>query len=182
MITVSSLAEIPSLSTPIALTIGSFDGVHLGHQHLFHELKTLGTPTVLTFSNHPSEILYPQPLNELCSLAERLNLFEACGIELTIVLPFTLTLAQTSYEEFLKKLYSHLPFHHLVLGEGAVLGARGEGSERQIQLLSKEIGFTPIYLKKMVLDGEVVSSRRIRSLIGNNQIEQAQKLLGRKFL
>ncbi len=59
MIIVEKLEDIPPLSGPIALTIGSYDGIHLGHQHLFQQLKKYGTAAVLTFSNHPAEVLPP---------------------------------------------------------------------------------------------------------------------------
>ena len=110
MIIHNSLDNIPALPEPIALTIGTFDGVHLGHQHLFAELKKHGAPVVVTFSNHPSEILRPFDVPApILTLNEKLELFAQFGIAMAIVIPFTHALSQIPYDEFLKKL--HL-LHH----------------------------------------------------------------------
>lgn len=171
MIIHDSLENIPSLPEPIALTIGTFDGVHLGHQHLFSELKKYGTPVVLTFSNHPSEILSPQIVpTPILTLAEKLELFEQFGIAMTIVIPFTYALSQIPYDEFLKKL----TFSTLVAGEDIRIGARGEGNRTTLQTL----GFKTVFLPKFTIDGTAVSSRLIRELIKTHQPTQAQKWLG----
>ncbi len=171
MIIHNSLENIPSLPEPIALTIGTFDGVHLGHQHLFHELKKYGTPVVLTFSNHPSEVLHPSEIPApILTLSEKLRLFEEFGIAMTIVIPFTPELSQIPYDEFLKKL----TFSTLVGGEDMRIGARGEGTCTAI----KKLGYKTAFLPKFTLNGAPISSRLIRELIKTHQLDQAQKLLG----
>lgn len=175
---VHSLEEIPPLPAPIALTIGMFDGVHLGHQFLLGELKKHGTPVVLTFSNHPSDVL-PQrtPAIPLCSLQDRLTKLENLGIACTIVLPFTLELSQVSYDAFLRELHTHLPFSTLVLGEGEAFGHKCEGTPERVQTLGLSVGFQAIYLKKTTLNNEPISSNRIRSLLVQGKKEEANKLL-----
>jgi riboflavin kinase/FMN adenylyltransferase len=180
MIVVESLEEIPPVSGPIALTIGTYDGVHLGHQYLFHELKKYGTAVVLTFSNHPSEVLRPDSATPLIdTLEQKLRRFENNGIDLVIALPFTPALASLTYDIFLKQIRQHLPFTHLILGEGAVIGHQAQGTEKNIQALAKELNFEALYLPKFTLDGEIVSSRKIRELIETGNFEQAFRLLGR---
>ncbi|MBS0648920.1 MAG: FAD synthetase family protein [Verrucomicrobia bacterium] len=180
MIVVESLEDIPSLSGPIALTIGTYDGVHLGHQYLFHELKKYGTAVVLTFSNHPSEVLRPDAATPLIdTLEQKLRRFENNGIDLVIALPFTSELSSLAYDTFIQQIRQHLPFTHLILGEGAVIGHQAQGNEKNIQALAQELHFKALYLPKFTLDGEVVSSRRIRHLIETGNFEQAFRLLGR---
>ncbi len=180
MIIVEKLEDIPALSGPIALTIGSYDGVHLGHQHLFQELKKRGTAVVLTFSNHPAEVLHPKTApNLIDTLQQKLRRFESQGIDLVIVLPFTPELSAMTYDAFLKKLRQHLFFTHLVQGEGTVMGHKAQGTQEKIAALAKELNFEACYLPKYTLEGEAISSRKIRELISTGNFEQAFRLLGR---
>jgi riboflavin kinase/FMN adenylyltransferase len=179
MIVINSLKAIPPLKKPIALTIGTFDGVHLGHQHLFQQLKKHGTVAVLTFSNHPAEVLHATHIPPLCSLEQKLSLFKDHGIDLAIVLRFTPELALTPYDTFLKQIHHYLPFATLILGQGAVIGHQAQGDEARIKTLSKEMDFEAIYLPKATYDNETVSSRKIRELIKTGKTEQAHHLLGR---
>lgn len=179
MIIIPSLDQIPSLDKPIALTIGNFDGVHRGHQHLFSELKKHGTPVVLTFSNHPIAILRPQEVPDtILSLDEKFELFEQLGIAMTLVLPFTEELAQTPYDRFLSHLHAVLPFSTLVGGEDIRLGRGGGGDAFKIRQLSQQLGFKTVFLPKLKLNGETISSRQIRALIKNHQLDQAVEWLG----
>jgi riboflavin kinase/FMN adenylyltransferase len=179
---VEKLENIPPLAGPIALTIGFFDGVHLGHQHLFQQLKKYGTAAVLTFSNHPAEILRPQSTPPLIdTLEQKIRRLETNGIDLTLILPFTQELSSLSYDTFLKEVHHHLPFTHLILGEGSALGHQALGTEANIKALAKELHFEAIYLPKFFFEGEIVSSKKIRQLINTGNFEQAFRLLGRKF-
>lgn len=176
---VNRLEDIPPIPAPIALTIGTYDGVHLGHQFLFAELKKKGTAAVLTFSNHPSEILHPQsPITPLYSPQQKLHLFETLGIDLAIVLPFTPELARTPYDVFIHQIRRYLPFSYLILGEGAALGQRALGTEKNIRALAQQLHFEAIYLPKLTVEEETVSSRKIRELIKTGNLEQARRLLG----
>jgi len=182
MIIVKNLENIPPISGPIALTIGSFDGVHLGHQYLFQQLKKYGTAAVLTFSNHPAEILRPDTAPPLIdTLDQKIKRLEIHGIDLTLMIPFTQELSSRSYDTFLKQLHEKLPFSHLILGEGSALGHQARGTEENIKPLAKELKFEPIYLPKFFFEGEIVSSKRIRELINSGNFEQAFRLLGRRF-
>jgi riboflavin kinase/FMN adenylyltransferase len=180
MIIVDKLEDIPLLSGPIALTIGTYDGVHLGHQHLFQELKKRGKAVVVTFSNHPAEILRPETAPPLIdTLEQKLRRFKAQGLDLTLVLPFTAELSSLSYDTFLKKLREHLPFTYLIQGEGTVLGHEAKGNQEKIESLAKELNFEALYLPKFTHEGEIVSSTKIRQLISTRNFEQAFRLLGR---
>ena len=183
MIIVEQLDKIPPLSGPIALTIGTYDGVHLGHQYLFKELKKYGTAVVVTFSNHPAQVLRPEAAPPLIdTLDQKISRLEINGIDLAIILPFTSELSILSYDAFLKQLHQYLPFTHLILGEGSALGHRAEGTQENIQALAKELNFSAIYLPKYTFEGEIVSSKKIRELIETGNFEQAFRLLGRRTL
>ncbi len=178
MLIIHSLEEIPPLPFPIALTVGMFDGVHLGHQFLLGELKKHGTPVVLTFSNHPSDVLpHRTSATPLCSLQERLTKLQNLGVACTIVLPFTLELSKVAYDTFLHDLHCVLPFSTLVLGEGEAFGHKCEGTPDRVSHLGKSMGYEAIYLKKITLNGEPISSNRIRSLLVKGRNEEAGKLL-----
>jgi riboflavin kinase / FMN adenylyltransferase len=179
---VNRLEDIPPLPSPIALSIGTFDGVHLGHQHLLKELKKRGTAAVLTFSSHPADTLHPEnspPL--ICTLEQKLSRLQAHGADLIIVLPFTPELAAVPYDTFLKQILSHLPFSYLIVGKGDAFGHQAQGHESNILPLSKELDFEAIYLPKFTFEGEVVSSRKIRTLIEEHNFEQVFRLLKDKL-
>ncbi len=164
---------------PYALTIGNFDGFHRGHQYLISALKKTGLPTaVLTFSNHPSEILKsesPAPL--LCTPEHKLRLLEQAGVDLVIFLPFTKELAAESYDHFLKNLKEHLCFTHLILGKGSALGNRQLGVQDKVEALGKTLSFDAEYIDKFL----EVSSGAIRKALLAGDLATVHLLLGRPF-
>ena len=181
-----SIEEIPSLNPPIALTIGTFDGVHLGHKRLIDQLHLLtkegGTKVAFTFKNHPYEALHPKTqIPRLCTIDHKIRLLEEYGIDLLVLLDFTEQFAEKSYRAFIEELRGKLPFAHLVLGKGAVLGNNQEGSEEKMHELGKELNFSVHYLEKRHTDGEIISSKRIRILIQAGKLDEASNLLGRPF-
>ncbi|MCP5509066.1 MAG: FAD synthetase family protein [Chlamydiales bacterium] len=184
MLTVTTIDDIPQkLDTPIAVTLGSYDGIHLGHQSIFKRLKQLGkTSVVVTFSNHPSEVLTPGHIVQLIYPPEtKLKLIEALGIDLTVLLPFTLETASNTYDQFLLKLRQKLPFDYLILGEDARLGKGRTGTPDAIRALAQNQGFSVEYLPKLEKDGGPVSSGRIRKLLSAGAITEASHLLGRPY-
>jgi riboflavin kinase/FMN adenylyltransferase len=182
LITAYSLDTLIPLPLPVALTIGTFDGVHLGHRYLLTELKKYGTSVALTFSNHPAEILSPTPPRLISTLSEKLALFKECGLDCAIVLTFTQDLANQSYDVFLKKLKFCTSFSTLVIGKGAAFGKYNEGTETRIKALEASLGFKSYYLEKMVSEKDCISSNIIRNLIHQGDLSKAAKLLGRTYL
>lgn len=162
-----------------ALTIGMFDGVHLGHQELLQHLSSFGYPTqAITFSNHPFEVLQPEaaPL-PLTPLQIKQSLLAACGIEETTMLSFTRELASLSYEDFL----APYDIAHLVIGEDAAIGRRRLGTPDALRLLGLKRGFQVHVLPKLRHTGEQISSTRIRSLIARGELIEAERMLGRPY-
>jgi len=179
MITVSNLDAIPFLPLPIALTIGTFDGVHCGHQHLLTELKKQGTAVVLTFTNHPAEVLSLKTPPSLSTLEEKLTLFQTCGVDCVLLVPFTRPFADQPYDIFLTDLKKRLPFSTLVLGKGDSFGKGNGGNETRVKELESCLNFKAIYLEKLSIEGKTVSSTHIRELLQKVEVETASTLLAR---
>lgn len=170
--------QIPASLPPTGLTLGTFDGVHLGHQVLLRALKKMAPfVTVVTFSNHPLEVLKKEAPLPICGFNERIGLLKEIGIDALIILPFTSEFASLSYSDFL----SPFPITHLYLGEGAAFGKNREGTRENITAYAARRGFEVLYLPKVILDGEVVSSRRIRTAISSGDLELVSRLLGRPY-
>lgn len=177
------LSQPTNPQRPSALTIGSFDGVHLGHQHLLATMRSLvgekGSLCVITFSNHPSHVLpNQQPVEPILDNSMKLKWLEHFRVDIVYCIPFTTELAAMDYSAFLQAVMHACPFDHLVLGEGARLGADRGGSPEKVTLLCKEMGATAHYLEKRRIDGNIISSRSIRKLLSEGQVEEATALLG----
>ncbi|MBF8262656.1 MAG: ribF [Parachlamydiales bacterium] len=160
----------------LAMTIGVFDGVHLGHQSLLQRLRLIHAPTIiLTFSNHPSEILKHLAPPPLTPMPIKRILLQEEGISEIISVPFTRHLADQPFEEFLAP-YS---ITHLILGEDAAFGKDCQGTPEALRLLGLKRGFSVYALPKFCIDKQPVSSTRIRRLIAAGDLATAQSLLGR---
>jgi hypothetical protein len=155
------------------LTIGVFDGVHRGHQLLFNELKKFSCKSVaLTFSNHPSAVLRNIAPPIISSLPLKRALID---VQETIIVNFTESFAHLTFEEFLEPY----PIQHLVLGEDAAFGKGCLGTPDALRLLGLKRGFTVHALPKLCWDGKPISSTRIRVLIAQGKLKDAEELLGR---
>jgi riboflavin kinase/FMN adenylyltransferase len=157
-----------------ALTIGFFDGVHLGHQALLCKLREHSHTTILTFSNHPKELFDPPAPPLLIPLKEKLGLLKKYADDL-IVVPFTWEFAQTTFEQLL----SSFDLSHLLLGSGACFGKNKQGDEKAVKNYAKTKGFSVEYLPKTLYAGQVVSSSRIRHAMQCGDTALANKLLGK---
>lgn len=171
--------------TPAVLTIGSFDGVHLGHQKLIscvvESARARGIPAVaLTFEPSPREVLRPgQPLAYLSRLPEKLELLERTGLDETIVVPFTKELSQVQAPDFIEWLRRYIPFVELWEGEGFALGHERTGNVDVLTRLGVELGYTLKIAPLVEVGGEPASSTRIREAIMAGNMETATELLGR---
>jgi riboflavin kinase/FMN adenylyltransferase len=165
-----------------AITIGVFDGVHLGHQARLRETTQYNKSCVLTFRNHPASFFNPQrPLFLITTLEERLELLEKEGVDTVFLLEFDQAFADLTYDLFLQYLKETLQISHLILGEGDSFGKGRQGTAETVLPLSKKLGIQTLYLPKILLDGEVISSSRIRTLIQQGNVQEASKLLGRPY-
>lgn len=171
------------------VTIGSFDGVHLGHLKIIHRLKeialqTRGESVVFTFSPHPRLVLFPGEgnLRLLTTPDEKTDLLEKAGVEHLIIYPFTREFSQLSYLEFVRDiLVGELKLKTLVVGYDHKFGKNREGSFDVLQYLSSVYNFSVEKLDVLLMDHINVSSTKIRNalLIGN--VEKANQYLGYSF-
>lgn len=171
---------------PIVLTIGTFDGVHRGHSMLLRRVQEIADgksqTMVITFSNHPSEVLRPlSPVPLLCTVSHRLKLIEETGINQLILTPFTNYLAQHSAASFVERLRQFIPFTHLVLGHDATLGRDRQGNRHVMKNLGQDWGFKVHYMEEYRFEGQPVSSSQIREQLQLGNLERVEVLLGRPY-
>lgn len=186
MILFENLELSCSFSSPCALTIGSFDGVHLGHQKILREMRkrvgNQGSVAVLTFSNHPSHVLPGRdPVPLIFSKELKIKALEEQGVDICYCIPFTENLSQQPYDVFLQEVRNNCPFDFLILGEGACLGYKRGGTPEKVALLGEKLGFSCIYIPKREVDEQAISSRAVRECILKGDLQKAHELLGRPF-
>jgi riboflavin kinase/FMN adenylyltransferase len=176
-----------SADNDMLLTIGVFDGVHLGHRYLIAQLKELARQQgllsgVVTFRRHPQEVLSPQTkLPFLTDLAQRTNLLKNEGVEAIITLSFTRELAQLSARQFMALLMKYLRMRGVVIGPDFALGQNREGNTDALRRLGQEMGFSVTVVPPIIIDGEVVSSTAIRKALAQGDMKRVQNLVGRPF-
>lgn len=178
----------PHHKTPIALTIGNFDGVHLGHQAILARLKSasdhLGIATcVMTFEPHPREFFAPdQAPTRLTSLREKLIQLAASGVDYVRVYRFNYDFAKISPEFFISQiLQEDHAVRWLLIGDDFRFGARRAGDFTLLQELSRKLNFEVEKMPSIRIDGERVSSTRIREALEAGNLPAAQRLLGRPY-
>lgn len=182
MQTIHDITQRPP--TPAVLTIGSFDGVHLGHQYLMRcvvdSAREKGVAAVaLTFEPSPREVLRPgQPLAYLTRLPEKLRLLEKTGLDETIVIPFTRALSQVEAPDFIAWIREYLPFVELWEGEGFALGHGRTGNTDVLARLGQEMGYTLQIAPLVEIEGQPASSTRVREAVMSGHMETATALLG----
>lgn len=188
MATAQVLGSLKEASLKSAwLTIGSFDGVHLGHQSLIRKVvngaHAVGSPAVvLTFHPHPVVVLRGVTGDIYLTLPEeRAQLFADLGIDVVIVEPFTRELSTTSARDFIARLVSHLGLKHLLIGHDFALGRGREGNFEVLKKLGEEFGFEVEQVEVVETEGDVISSSRIRAMLEAGEVRQASRFLGRPY-
>ncbi len=181
------LPGLPLPSNP-ALTIGNFDGQHVGHRQLLAAVvqcarEQRGTPMVLTFDPHPVSVLSPGTAFQfLTSPSDKLAWFEAQGVEHLVVLNFTKTFAALSPQEFVWSILKDgLGVKDLFVGEHFVFGRNRAGNAETLRALAGQAGFRVHFLKPVSSREAIVSSTRIRQFIRAGKMEQAMDDLGRPY-
>jgi riboflavin kinase/FMN adenylyltransferase len=173
---------------PTVLTIGVFDGVHRGHQHLIgnavRRARDVGWQSaVLTFDPHPDTVIHPGREHlYLTSLEERAELIADLGVDLLIVLPFTREVMAQTAEQFMRHVRRAIALHELWVGWDFALGRKREGNVARLREIGLELGYSvhPVDAFDFA-DGTPVSSTRIRDALRAGDIETAALLLGRPF-
>jgi len=167
------------------LTVGAFDGLHLGHQDLLRRLIRRARQTerlsgAVTFDPLPRTVLDPSN-NAICltTSEEKIELLQQWGLDLLVILPFTAELARTSARDFLQLLCEHLRMTELWVGWDFALGRGRKGDVHTLKKLGASMGFH-VHVITPVRDGEVViSSTQIRHLLSQGRVDEAAEMLGR---
>jgi len=183
-----SVEELSSVTGPIHLAIGVFDGIHLGHQSVINRAITAaarggGTSVVLTFHPHPVRVLRPEKAPRLLtSTQHKTVLIEQLGVNALLIQEFSLAFSRTPPRDFVLQLLTHAKrLQTICVGEGWSFGANRSGSVDLLGELAASEGFTLDIVEPVIVDGDVVSSTRVREAVESGELEYAAKLLGRSF-
>ena len=176
------------IQRPTVLTLGVFDGLHLGHQLIMKTVteraRLLGAvPTVITFDPHPRAVLHPESAPPLLqTFDQKIEGFGVLGIEQTIVVRFTKEFSNLSAADFIKDVVmDRLHAYEVYLGKGFAFGHNREGNIERLRRLGAELGFLAGEVSEVKLRGQRVSSSRIRDLLARGQVNLARRMLGRPY-
>ena len=170
---------------PAVVALGMFDGVHLGHRALMNRLQEEAKllhaiPAVYTFSNHPLEVLGGN-VRLLSGIRERNMLLRSLGAEELESVPFTREMASLSPEAFVDLLSAKWDVRGLVVGYNYTCGDRGAGTPETLREIGSRRGFSVSVVEPVLLEGEPVSSTRIREAVERGDITLANRLLKRRY-
>jgi riboflavin kinase/FMN adenylyltransferase len=183
-----NLADIKKFSADSYVTVGNFDGVHLGHQMLFSEVVTnaynnKGTSVVVTFDPHPLQVLRPEIGIKLISTYEqKVELISYAGIDVLVVIPFTREFAKTSAESFVDDiLISTIGVKELVVGYDYAFGKGRQGNIEFLREQGEQKGFPVSVVEPFYVDDMLASSTKVRELVNEGRMMDVKKLLGRSY-
>ena len=170
-----------------SVAIGAFDGIHLGHQHILRDTAAYARredldSVAILFDPLPSQFFGRLGMDQRILLPdEQKEKLENLGITRTIILPFTREIADLAARSFLEQMQSVLHCRKLFMGEDFSIGKDRTGNSGVIAQFGKKLNYTAEIIPKDVMDGEVISSTRIRTLLNKGRVDQANRLLGYPF-
>jgi riboflavin kinase / FMN adenylyltransferase len=183
-----SLAELPSDFGPCAITIGNFDGVHIGHQQILRRVVASAREhgwkaAALTFDPHPTRLVAPARAPRLLTTPEqRARLMLAQDLDEVLILPFTQEIAALTPEEFVRDILSgKLNARAVLVGDNFRFGHRAAGDANTLRELGKRFDFSEQIIHPIAWRGRIVSSSEIRQLIESGEPSRACRMLGRPY-
>jgi riboflavin kinase/FMN adenylyltransferase len=184
----NSLSDLPDFQNAI-LTIGSFDGVHAGHQKILERINQLaqknnGESIVITFHPHPRQVIYPndKSLRLLNSIDEKVALFEKYGVHNVVVVPFTVEFSQQSADEYIQKfLLEKFNPKYIVIGYDHKFGLNRQGDINYLKWYSKEKEFEVVEISRHDIKNIGISSTKIRNFLLEGKVNQAGNLLNHHY-
>ena len=168
---------------PCVVTIGNFDGVHLGHQTLLAEVKKRAhdlklESAVITFEPNPKDYFSQnKPQTRISSLREKIELFNEIKIDRVHIIKFNQEFSKVTANEFISVLIKQLKVKEIVVGEDFCFGRGREGSIKQLSASSMKLNIK----NKILMDGKRISSTLIRNLLANDKLDEANKYIGRPY-
>ncbi|GJM31951.1 MAG: hypothetical protein DHS20C18_09520 [Saprospiraceae bacterium] len=183
-----ALDQLPKFNNAV-VTIGSFDGVHCGHQKIIQKVKQLaqrveGESILITFHPHPRQVIYPkdQSLKLITTIEEKVRLFEQFGLDHVVIVPFTIEFSQMSADEYIQKfLTDKFNPKYIVIGYDHRFGLNRQGDINYLQHHGQRAGFKVVEIPKQEVDDIAVSSTKIRKALDIGDVKNAQLLLGHYF-
>ena len=169
------------------VTIGNFDGVHLGHQRLFAEVvqratKNLGCSVVVTFDPHPLRVLRPDGILLISTIAQKIEQIDKAGIDHLVIIPFDRSFASTTAEQFVQKvLLDTIGMSELVVGYDYAFGKGRSGDTEFLKAQGKQNNFPVTVVEAFYENDLLVSSTQIRKLVAEGRMKDARALLGRPY-
>ena len=183
----TKLTDLTKSYRDIVVALGMFDGVHIGHQSIIRRAVELareikGTAMVFTFSNHPLSVVAPQALPpQIGNNLLRETRLQKLGVDVLMSVPFTRAFAGNSPEEFLQLLQQEFAPRYVVTGPNYTFGAKGKGNQRLLLRAGRDYGFRTEICPAVLKEGRPVSSTRIRSLLDQGNLLEANDFLGYEF-
>ena len=172
----------------VCLAIGMFDGVHLGHQKVLQNAINAASQSnaisvAVTFDQHPANIISPKNAPSLIQTqAQRNRSIELLGVDAILIIKFNEAFSRKSGKSFIQELAQGFgSIHSISVGNDFMFGHNRDGNFQLLQKLSQELNFLTYGLQPVKLNGQIVSSTRIRSALINGKIDDAKQMLGRKF-
>jgi riboflavin kinase/FMN adenylyltransferase len=176
------------IARPTVLTLGVFDGLHLGHQLIMSTVVERARainamPTVITFDPHPRAVLHPESAPPLLqTFDQKIEAFGVLGIEQTIVIRFTQDFSQLEAGDFLRDVVrDRLQALEVYLGRGFAFGRNREGNIELLRKVSERLGFSADEVPEVRLRNQRISSSRIRGLLAEGKVNLARRMLGRPY-
>lgn len=182
------ITDLPSFKNAV-ITIGSFDGVHRGHQKIIKRINHLareidGESIIITFDPHPRKVIYPKDntLELLSSLDEKIELCEKFGIDNVIIVPFSVEFSQQNPREYIEKfLIERFSPSYIVIGYDHRYGLNREGNVDLLREYEKDNGFSVIQIKKEELEDITISSTKVRNALKEGNVEEANQFLNHSY-
>ena len=179
-----SLQQLPVFNRAV-LTIGTFDGVHLGHQQIIRQLlmeaeETGGESVLISFYPHPRKIVQPdRQIAELTTLDERIELLKRQGLDNLVVVPFNKEFSEQTAEQYIKDFLVDR-FHPalIIIGYDHKFGNNREGDYRLLEQMGEQYNYTVKEIPQQLINEVTISSTKIRQALSNGEIETANQLLG----
>ena len=188
------IQDIETIKKPFksaVITIGNFDGVHIGHQALFHEVIERaeamdGTAIAMTFEPHPIRVITKNGHPPLITLYEqKTELIEKAGLDVMICIPFTMEFAALSARAFVEDLLvKRIGVKAIIVGQDYTFGHKREGNVDLLKQYAEEMGFEVVvadWIQSSTVDNHRISSTAIRELVTEGEMEKAGKMLGRNY-
>lgn len=171
------------------LTVGTYDGVHCGHQGILKQMRDVASRTqarvvVVTFEPHPQIVLQREgrePVRLLTTIEERCELLSTLGVDVVVIIPFSRGFAATSAEVFVRDVADRIGVQQFFVGHDHMFGKDRGGNEELLQRLGNELGFDVHTVEPLSCNGVVVSSSKVRAALRAGRVEEAQTMLGRPY-